>query len=103
MALRIVSQTLRARALKSAVPTTWRMSSQHVVGSACFSTKFTRQHEYVTIDGKEGTVGITDFAQNSLGDVVYVDLPAVGDKFQKGYVLLCGLLLLALFSLSCRC
>ncbi|CAI5722028.1 unnamed protein product [Hyaloperonospora brassicae] len=84
MALRIVSQTLRARALKPAAPTAWRMSSQHVVRSACFSTKFTRQHEYVTIDGKEGTVGITDFAQNSLGDVVYVDLPAVGDKFQKG-------------------
>uniref|UniRef100_A0AAV1UHU2 Glycine cleavage system H protein n=1 Tax=Peronospora matthiolae TaxID=2874970 RepID=A0AAV1UHU2_9STRA len=85
MALRILSQTLRARALKSATSATWRASSQHIAGAACcFSTKYTRQHEYVTIEGKEGTIGITDFAQNSLGDVVYVDLPAVGDKFQKG-------------------
>ena len=96
MALRIVSQTLRARALKSA-------SSQHIAGSACFSTKYTRQHEYVTIEGKEGTVGITDFAQNSLGDVVYVDLPAVGDKFQKGCVLLCGVRFVTAALLSFRC
>lgn len=59
--------------------------------AACFSTKYTKQHEYITVEGKVGTIGITDFAQNSLGDVVYVDLPAVGDHFTKGcvYMLTC--------------
>ncbi|KAE8882278.1 hypothetical protein PF005_g10194 [Phytophthora fragariae] len=84
MALRVLSQTLRARALQSATPAAWRAASQRPAGLACFSTKYTPQHEYVTLNGKEGTIGITDFAQNSLGDVVYVDLPSVGDKFQKG-------------------
>lgn len=84
MALRIFSQTLRARALKSATPAAWRATLQRPSSVVFFSTKYTLQHEYVTINGKEGTIGITDFAQNSLGDVVYVDLPAVGDKFQKG-------------------
>jgi glycine cleavage system H protein len=49
-----------------------------------FTTKYTEAHEYMTIKGSEATVGITDFAQNALGDVVYVDLPKVGDKFSKG-------------------
>ncbi|KAG3099867.1 hypothetical protein PI124_g9869 [Phytophthora idaei] len=84
MALRVLSQTLRARALKSATPAAWRATSQRPAGLAFFSTKYTSQHEYVTLNGEEGTIGITDFAQNSLGDVVYVDLPSVGDKFAKG-------------------
>ncbi|RLN59267.1 hypothetical protein BBJ29_006149 [Phytophthora kernoviae] len=78
MAVRILSQTLRAR---GANPAAWRTTYQR---TAFFSTKYTPQHEYITLKGKEGTIGITDFAQNSLGDVVYVDLPSVGDKFQKG-------------------
>ena len=41
-------------------------------------------HEYVAVDGKTGTVGITDFAQSALGDIVFVDLPEVGEEFQKG-------------------
>ncbi|TYZ60751.1 hypothetical protein PybrP1_007792 [[Pythium] brassicae (nom. inval.)] len=52
--------------------------------AAYFSTKYTKAHEYITLNGKEGTVGITDFAQNSLGDVVFVDLPSVGQSFAKG-------------------
>lgn len=55
--------------------------------AAFFSTKYTKAHEYITLNGKEGTVGITDFAQNSLGDVVFVDLPSVGQSFAKGCVL----------------
>lgn len=39
---------------------------------------FTKDHEWVKIEGDEATVGITDFAQKQLGDVVYVELPAVG-------------------------
>ncbi|CAH0474851.1 unnamed protein product [Peronospora belbahrii] len=81
MALRILSQT---RTITSAASVAWRVAGQSPLGLAFFSTKYTPQHEYVTINGKEGTIGITDFAQNSLGDVVYVDLPSVGDKFKKG-------------------
>lgn len=47
-------------------------------------TKFTSQHEYVTLDGDIGTVGITDFAQGQLGDVVYVELPEIGRTLEKG-------------------
>jgi glycine cleavage system H protein len=41
-------------------------------------------HEYVKVDGKIATCGITDFAQSALGDIVFVDLPDVGDTFDKG-------------------
>lgn len=41
-------------------------------------------HEYAKVDGKIATVGITDFAQSALGDIVFVDLPEVGDDFEKG-------------------
>ena len=41
--------------------------------------RYTREHEWIAVDGKIGTVGITDYAQNSLGDIVYVDVPKVGD------------------------
>jgi glycine cleavage system H protein len=42
--------------------------------------RYTREHEWISIDGKIGTIGITDYAQNSLGDIVYVDSPKVGDE-----------------------
>ena len=41
-------------------------------------------HEYVKVDGDIGTVGISNFAQAALGDIVFVDLPNVGDEFEKG-------------------
>ena len=40
--------------------------------------RFTKEHEWIKIDGNTGTIGITDHAQNSLGDIVYVDLPKIG-------------------------
>jgi len=46
--------------------------------------KYTKDHEWVRVDGETGTVGITDFAQQQLGDVVYVDLPDVGTKLSAG-------------------
>ena len=46
--------------------------------------RFTKDHEYVRVDGDIGTVGISDHAQHQLGDVVYVELPALGAKFAKG-------------------
>jgi glycine cleavage system H protein len=46
--------------------------------------KYTKEHEWIDVDGKFGTVGITDYAQNSLGDIVFVDLPKVGDTIEAG-------------------
>lgn len=43
---------------------------------------YSKDHEWVKVDGDVATVGITDYAQHSLGDVVYVELPSVGDKFE---------------------
>jgi glycine cleavage system H protein len=43
---------------------------------------YTKDHEWVRVKGNEATVGITDHAQQQLGDVVYVELPKVGDKFE---------------------
>lgn len=48
--------------------------------------KYTKDHEWVRFDGDEATVGITDFAQKQLGDVVFVDLPEVGRTLGQGDV-----------------
>ncbi len=45
---------------------------------------FTEDHEWIDVDGDVATVGITDFAQGQLGDVVYVELPAAGTALTKG-------------------
>jgi len=45
---------------------------------------FSEDHEYVKVDGGIATVGISDYAQKALGDVVYVELPKVGAKLAKG-------------------
>lgn len=47
-------------------------------------TRYTKDHEYIRIEGDTGIVGITDYAQEQLGDVVYVELPAVGKAVTKG-------------------
>jgi glycine cleavage system H protein len=47
-------------------------------------TKYTEEHEWITVDGDIATVGITQHASDQLGDVVFVDLPAVGKKVEKG-------------------
>jgi glycine cleavage system H protein len=46
--------------------------------------RFTKDHEWIRVDGDEATVGITDFAQDQLGDIVFVELPEVGRKLEKG-------------------
>ena len=46
--------------------------------------KYTQDHEWIVADGNIGTVGVTDFAQESLGDVTFVELPEVGAEFKKG-------------------
>lgn len=45
---------------------------------------YTESHEYVKVDGNVGTIGITDYAQNALGNVVYVDMPDVDDEVEAG-------------------
>lgn len=47
-------------------------------------TRYTKDHEYIRIEGDTGIVGITNYAQEQLGDVVYVELPAVGKAVTKG-------------------
>jgi glycine cleavage system H protein len=46
--------------------------------------QYARTHEWIRIEGDEATVGITDYAQDALGDVVYVELPEVGASFEAG-------------------
>jgi glycine cleavage system H protein len=46
--------------------------------------QYTKDHEWIRFEGDRGTVGITDFAQDALGDVVFVELPAVGTSLTQG-------------------
>lgn len=46
--------------------------------------KFTKEHEWISIEGDAGTVGVTPYAQEQLGDVVFVELPDVGKRLEKG-------------------
>ena len=46
--------------------------------------KYTKEHEWIKVDGNTGTIGITDHAQNSLGDIVFVELPKVGASITAG-------------------
>ncbi|MGE5475415.1 MAG: glycine cleavage system protein GcvH [Bacteroidales bacterium] len=46
--------------------------------------RFTKDHEWIKVDGSVGTVGITDYAQHALGDVVFVEVPEAGRKVAKG-------------------
>jgi len=48
--------------------------------------KYTKEHEWISVDGARGTVGITDYAQSSLGDIVFVDLPQVGAELKAGEI-----------------
>ena len=46
--------------------------------------KYTKEHEWIKVEGNSGTIGITDYAQNSLGDIVFVELPKVGATLTAG-------------------
>ncbi|MEO6910580.1 MAG: glycine cleavage system protein H, partial [Edaphobacter sp.] len=48
--------------------------------------RYTKEHEWIEVAGTSGTVGITDYAQSSLGDIVFVDLPKVGDTVEAGKI-----------------
>merc|ERR1719384_889582 len=75
VARRSLSQATRFNNVSQATPT---------ISAIRFSSHFTPAHEYATVNGKVATCGITDFAQSALGDIVFVDLPEVGDEFDKG-------------------
>lgn len=49
--------------------------------------RYSEEHEWVRLEGEEAVIGISDFAQSQLSDVVYVELPEVGDSFERGEVL----------------
>jgi len=49
--------------------------------------RYTKEHEWLNLEGDTGTVGLTDHAQKELGDIVYVDLPKVGTMVEKGKTL----------------
>src|ERR1700730_12664506 len=49
--------------------------------------RYTQEHEWIKVAGDQGTIGITDYAQHELGDVVYTELPAVGTKLSAGKML----------------
>lgn len=46
--------------------------------------KYTKEHEWLSLEGDTGTIGVTDFAQSELGDVVFVELPTVGKEVKAG-------------------
>ena len=46
--------------------------------------KYTKDHEWIRVEGEIGVVGITDYAQGELGDVVFVEIPAVGTRLEQG-------------------
>ena len=46
--------------------------------------KYTKEHEWIELAGERGKIGITDYAQQQLGDVVYIELPEVGAKLKQG-------------------
>jgi glycine cleavage system H protein len=48
------------------------------------ATRYTKSHEFIRVEGETGVIGITDFAQAQLGDVVFVELPPVGKSLAKG-------------------
>ena len=48
--------------------------------------RYTKEHEWIDVAGKTGTVGITDYAQNTLGDIVFVELPKPGAALERGKV-----------------
>ena len=50
------------------------------------NVKYSQDHEWIRVEGQEAYIGITDFAQNELGEIVYVDIPTVGDTLESGEI-----------------
>lgn len=61
-----------------------RAATMRAYSTVVDGLKYAKSHEWAKVDGDTATVGISDFAQSELGDVVYVELPEVGSQVQKG-------------------
>lgn len=74
----------RCNLLAAPVPRLLKSVSRSVATSQCLRVErwYTKNHEWITVEGKVGTVGISDYAQDALGDVVYVQLPNVGSEIK---------------------
>ncbi len=48
------------------------------------TTYYSEEHEWISIEGETGTIGITEYAQNALGDIVFIEVPEVGNNYDKG-------------------
>ncbi|KAG2205619.1 hypothetical protein INT46_003446 [Mucor plumbeus] len=81
MSLRLLTSRVIARA--SYMPVV-RKSATMAVFRGYATKKYTSDHEWISVDNGVGTFGITDFAQKALGDVVFVETPAVGDAVSEG-------------------
>jgi glycine cleavage system H protein len=62
----------------------YRLKNGEEMSNVPDNLKYTKDHEWLSIEGDIATVGITDYAQESLGDLVFVELPKVGAKFESG-------------------
>ncbi|KAL1918859.1 uncharacterized protein VTP21DRAFT_2881 [Calcarisporiella thermophila] len=79
------------RTLSSRIVSSWAPQYSRVVRAAPHATffrgyavkKYTKDHEWITIEDNVGTIGITDYAQKALGDVVFVEVPEVGTSFER--------------------
>lgn len=71
--------------LTASVPRLLKSVSRSIATSQCLRAErwYTDKHEWITVDGKIGTIGISDYAQDALGDVVYVQLPDIGSEIKK--------------------
>ncbi|XP_041455316.1 glycine cleavage system H protein-like [Lytechinus variegatus] len=74
----------KCKSISKPLHPTIRCARQLTISSALESDKkFSKDHEWITTEGGNGTIGITDYAQEKLGDIVYVQLPEVGDSFDQ--------------------
>src|SRR5437868_12719844 len=62
-------------------PSCHALSQERFMANIPDDLHYSKDHEWVKVEGDVGTIGITDYAQNSLGDVVYVELPKPGESF----------------------
>ena len=62
----------------------WGGQNFNIMSKVIEGIKYADSHEWVKVEGNIGIIGISDYAQHSLGDIVYVDLPSEGDEISKG-------------------
>ncbi|XP_781990.2 uncharacterized protein LOC576609 [Strongylocentrotus purpuratus] len=74
----------KCRSLSKPLHSTFTFSRPVTISAALNSDKkFSKDHEWITTEGGNGTVGITQYAQEKLGDIVYVQLPEIGDSLEQ--------------------